>query len=79
MIARPTELTRDRRPALRVIDGDGAWVPDDRAEVVAEILSDGTVRMRAPAEAGAHDHRFATGHVAGEGWTIWWDRRYWSS
>jgi hypothetical protein len=79
MIARPTELTRDRRPALRVIDGDGARALDDRAEVVAEILSDGTVRMRAPDDVGAHDHGFATGHVAGDGWTIWWDRRYWSS
>jgi hypothetical protein len=77
MSARPTELTREGRPALRVIDGAGAR--SEGPEVVAEIMSDGTVRVDGRLQAGAPDHGFVTGQVFGEGWTIWWDRRTWSS
>jgi hypothetical protein len=52
-------------------------VGSDRREVVAEILSDGTMRTRG-------DHRieldedspgWSTGHLAGRGWVLWWQRR----
>jgi hypothetical protein len=75
MAARPSELTRSDRPALRVVEGGAASEPGPR--VVAEILSDGTVRMVGAAGAAATE-RYATGQVAGDGWTIWWDRRSWT-
>jgi hypothetical protein len=77
MIAKPSELTGGRRPTLRVIDGDGGR-PSELPEVVAEVLSDGTIRLRSQTVAEGAGHGFATGHVTGDGWTIWWDRRYWS-
>ena len=60
------------RPALRVLPGGSVR----RAEVVAEVLSDGTVRP-AGRQAGEEWARFATGTVSGDGWTLWWERRYW--
>jgi hypothetical protein len=75
MAARPSELTTTERPALRVVKGGAGSEPAPR--VVAEILSDGTVRMVGGA-AAASPERYATGQVAGEGWTIWWDRRSWA-
>jgi hypothetical protein len=64
---------RDDTPTLEVIDG-GLAAPE-RAEVVAEVLSDGTIRvLGVPQE----DHEgFSVGHLTGPGWTIWWDRRRW--
>jgi hypothetical protein len=76
MSARPQEATE--RPALRVIDGGEAPPAPDSRQVVAEVLSDGSVRLVAGSQDADGDHGFATGQVAGDGWTIWWDRRYWS-
>jgi hypothetical protein len=43
---------------------------------VAEILSDGTVRL--VGGAAEQDARgFAVGQVTGQGWTMWWERRDW--
>lgn len=75
MAARPSELTRTERPALRIVQG-GAEA-ESAPRVVAEVLSDGSVRM-VGAAAAASTERYATGQIAGNGWTIWWDRRSWS-
>ncbi len=62
-------------PRLHVVEGEGTQTPGPR--IVAVVLSDGTVR-----EVGAEwsDHRpehddWASGSVAGDGWTLWWERR----
>jgi hypothetical protein len=50
---------------------------DDR-QVVAEILSDGTVRARTPAlraridEASRH---WSSGQISNGQWLLWWQRR----
>jgi hypothetical protein len=60
---RPAD-TREPRPTKR--------------SVVAEILSDGSVR-----QVGGSDpvdfpkSPFATGRLAGEDWILWWERRAW--
>jgi hypothetical protein len=76
MSARPQETTE--RPALRVIDGGEAPPAPDPRQVVAEVLSDGSVRLVAGPQDANGDHGYATGQVTGDGWTVWWDRRYWS-
>lgn len=76
MSARPQETTE--RPALRVIDGGESPAAMDERQVVAEILSDGTVRLVDAPNGRTGDPGYATGQVAGDGWTVWWDRRYWS-
>jgi hypothetical protein len=76
MSARPQETTE--RPALRVIDGGEARSAPDPRQVVAEVLSDGSVRLVAGPQDDDGDHGYATGQVTGDGWTVWWDRRYWS-
>jgi hypothetical protein len=74
MAAKPFELTTSDRPTLRVLQGGAGSQP---APVVAEILGDGTVRV-VGAASSASTERYATGQVAGDGWTIWWDRRSWA-
>jgi hypothetical protein len=76
MSAEPQEVQRTKGPVLQVIEGGGATSRPVHREVVAQILSDGTVQVLGHDESGG-DRAFAVGHVAGEGWTIWWDRRYW--
>ena len=46
-------------------------------EIVAVVLSDGTVRdlRQGSDEHGAEP--YSTGQLNGEGWTMWWDRRSW--
>jgi hypothetical protein len=67
---------RDETPALKVIDGGLAEPQREGAEVVAEVLSDGTIRVLGVPQAG-EDEGFSVGHLTGPGWTIWWDRRRW--
>jgi hypothetical protein len=76
MSARPQEATE--QPTLRVIDGGEAPPTPDSRQVVAEVLSDGSVRLVAGSQDAEGDQGYATGQVAGDGWTVWWDRRYWS-
>jgi hypothetical protein len=76
MSARPQEATE--RPTLRVIDGGEAPPGPDSRQVVAEVLSDGSVRLVAGSQDAEGDQGYATGQVAGDGWTVWLDRRYWS-
>ena len=46
-------------------------------QVVAVVLSDGTVRELSGGEIQAASDDFAKGQVSGEGWTLWWERRDW--
>lgn len=47
--------------------------------VVAVILEDGTVRsVDQRSETGPGTDPFATGHLAGPDWVLWWERRNWS-
>jgi hypothetical protein len=71
------ELQRPREdgPTLEVIDGGLAESSPERAEVVAEVLSDGTIRVLGVPEEVREG--FSVGHLTGPGWTIWWDRRRW--
>jgi hypothetical protein len=73
---------REPRPVLRAVPrADEARVPDPsprlrpvRPQVVAEVLSDGTVRQvgeRARPPVGD----FEAGRISGEGWMLWWERR----
>ena len=72
MSAKPSELTQER-PILRVI---GGRQPRRQPGVVAEVLSDGTIRVAGGSEDQGN-RSFSAGHLAGDGWTIWWNRRYW--
>jgi hypothetical protein len=47
-------------------------------EVVAEVLSDGTVRPVGTGERARDGKPFSSGTVAGDGWTLWWQRRSWA-
>lgn len=50
------------------------------AEIVAVVLSDGTVRTLPPEtspEATAA-WEWDTGHITGRNWILWWERRRWS-
>jgi hypothetical protein len=75
--ARPHEATEGTRPVLKVIDGGESPAAREERQVVAEILNDGTVRLVAAPNGRNGDRGYATGQVAGDGWTVWWDRRYW--
>jgi hypothetical protein len=50
---------------------------DPRPVVVAVILADGSVRelARRPLEEREPTPAWASGSLAGEGWTLWWERR----
>ncbi len=78
MSAKPHEATEATRPVLQVFEGGESPAAEDERQVVAEILSDGTVRLVADPNGETGDRGYATGQVAGDGWTVWWDRRYWS-
>jgi hypothetical protein len=77
MSLKPSELTGVERPTLRVLDGGRTEARQEGPAVVAEVLSDGTIRIVGGTEAGSEDRSYATGQVSGDGWSIWWDRRYW--
>ncbi len=46
-------------------------------EIVAVVLSDGSVRDVRAGNDDARAEVYATGQLHGEGWTMWWDRRSW--
>ncbi len=46
-------------------------------EIVAVVLSDGSVRDLREGTDNGNAEVFATGQLHGEGWTMWWDRRSW--
>jgi hypothetical protein len=76
------EPTTDRRvaskPRLRLVKGESRRSP--RPHVVAEVLSDGTVRQHGSEawETGSSSG-WRQGSLSGDGWTLWWERRPWSA
>ncbi|MGH2724787.1 MAG: hypothetical protein ACRDI0_11095 [Actinomycetota bacterium] len=54
---------------------DGAAGPAPAREVVAVVLSDGTVRTLGREPTPLDERPFATGQVSGDGWILWWQRR----
>jgi hypothetical protein len=67
------------RPRLRLVNGEARRSP--RPHVVAEVLSDGTVRNRDDStawETGSNSG-WRQGSLSGDGWTLWWERRPWSA
>lgn len=54
----------------------GRPAPGVRPEVVAEVLSDGTVRARTGHEHHLHNvHGWDTGTITTRRWTLWWELR----
>ena len=43
--------------------------------VVAEVLSDGTVRPKGTLGPVEGEPEWSRGHVSGDGWVLWWERR----
>jgi hypothetical protein len=69
---------RENRNRLRLIRSGAKRSP---ARVVAEVLSDGTVRQMDGVKAWdtkSHDG-FHQGSVVGNGWTLWWEHRPWAA
>jgi hypothetical protein len=66
------------RPRLRLIKGEADRTPQER-RVVAEVLSDGTIRELSGAKAWDTKTQsdWQEGSLAGDGWTMWWERRPW--
>lgn len=54
-----------------------ATTPSPDPEVVAEVLADGTIRARGDRriEVDEDTAAWSTGHLAGRGWVLWWQRR----
>ena len=46
-----------------------------RRHVVAEVLSDGTVRPKGTLGPVEGEHRWSHGQISGDGWVLWWERR----
>ena len=74
------EETRDRgrRPRLRLVRGGKHASPQPR--VVAEVLSDGTVRDMDGTKAWdtTSSGGWRQGSLNGDGWTLWWEHRPWT-
>jgi hypothetical protein len=51
--------------------------PSPQLEVVAEIMADGTIRARGDRQIEVDECTagWFTGHLAGGGWVLWWQRR----
>jgi hypothetical protein len=48
-------------------------------EIVAIVLGDGTIRPVGEEMFGELiSKHFTSGKLAGDGWTLWWERRAWS-
>lgn len=65
--------------ALRVRQ-DARRRPEERQgagerHVVAEVLSDGTVRPAGTLGPVEGDREWSQGQVSGDGWVLWWQRR----
>lgn len=66
-----TEAPRTPRP-------DSLAPSDPRREVVAVVLSDGTVHKVADTRPDpARRPRLSNGTLSGPGWTMWWEMRSW--
>ena len=67
--------------AAHVIDIDerrrAARADGESAEIVAVVLSDGSIRNLSDGELRRPEEDFDAGQVSGDGWTLWWERRTW--
>ena len=72
------EQKKRSRPALRSVPAPESDVASDHAEVLAEILSDGTVRPVASANGHAAPTTWSEGSISGRSWILWWTRRSFS-
>ena len=70
---------RENRQRLQAIRGQAKHSPEPR--VVAEVMSDGTVRRVDGAKAWdtTTEDGFHKGSVTGAGWTLWWEHRPWAA
>lgn len=67
-----------RTPTAEELERLVGWPPgpEEGPNVVAEILSDGTVRsVTAAAAPAAETERWAEGRIDWQGWSMWWQRR----
>jgi len=68
----------DATAVLRLVPPLEEQDDEDEALVVAEILSDGTVRTRTPAVGSRIDETrrgWSSGQVSNGRWFLWWQRR----
>jgi hypothetical protein len=70
---------RENRRRLRLIRGEAK--PSPKPRVVAEVMSDGTIRELDGTRAWdtKSEDGFHQGAVAGDGWTLWWQHRPWAA
>ena len=69
------EHTEQSRPALRSVPAQEPNSTSQGTEVVAEILSDGTVRPVASHNGHATPKAWNEGSISGRSWILWWTRR----
>ena len=72
------EHTPQARPALRSIPAHEPNSSSEGTEVVAEILSDGTVRPVASHSGQTAPKAWTEGSISGRSWILWWTRRSFS-
>ncbi len=70
-----TEQLAPARPALRSVPANDSHRQN---EVVAEILSDGTVRPVASPNGHGASKPWSEGSISGRSWILWWNRRSFS-
>ena len=68
----------DWRSAPRVEERGDCDVLPLRRDVVAEILSDGSIRHVDGGQEEPNTSSWAEGEVSGPTWTLWWARRSWA-
>ncbi len=71
------EQKEQPRPALRAVPAE-ASTSSAETEVVAEILSDGTVRPVVNPNGDAPATAWSEGSISGRSWILWWTRRSFS-
>ena len=69
---------RPQRPDLRAVSAPKANGGPESGEVVAEILSDGSVRPVANQNGPASPQGWSEGAISGRSWILWWTRRSFS-
>ena len=72
------EQNEQRRRALRAVPAAGSGIAGGEIEVVAEILSDGTVRPVVNPNGDAPATAWSEGSISGRSWILWWTRRSFS-
>ncbi|HEX2069803.1 MAG TPA: hypothetical protein VHH54_06325 [Actinomycetota bacterium] len=77
--ARSLEGEQMQQPPQRVLRSVPSDPSDGREhEVVAEILSDGTVRPVASPNGHGASKPWSEGSISGRSWILWWNRRSFS-